>query len=86
MPKYYSLFQQTAQNNLQPSLSVKINKNLTFQNAEAYGYRWIKDTIFSPIAPTLFEEVKNLIERGYCLGQPSISNASKIYVGLYSPI
>lgn len=65
--------------------NIKIDLNLTPSNSSMKGYRWVKDTIFTPFAPTLFEETKNLVKKGYCLGQPSKPNASKICVGLYGP-
>jgi len=66
--------------------NVRIDQDLTPSNSSIKGYKWIKDTVFTPLAPSLFKEVNCLIEKGYCLGQPTIQNASKICVGLYCPI
>lgn len=66
--------------------NVEIDKNLTFQNAGEKGYQWVKDTIFSPSAPALAQEITNLVNQGYRLGQPSANSASKVFVGLYKKV
>lgn len=98
MPNYSFLSQQTTKkdpqilssNNSSLPLSletdkIEIDPTLTFSSAEAKGYQWVKDTIFSPQTPTIFQEITNLVASGYCLGRPKIATKSKVLVGLYKP-
>lgn len=62
---------------------IKIDPALTPQTAPQKGLSWVRDTIFSPQAPTISQDVIKLINEGYCLGRPNLTNASEILVGLY---
>lgn len=66
--------------------AIKINNNLNPVNAKEKGYQWVKDTIYTPSAPALFQEIVKLIKEGYCLGQSSLSGTSKVIAGLYKRI
>lgn len=65
---------------------IKVDLALTPQTASQKGLSWIKDTIFSPSAPALVQEIINLVNQGYRLGQPSTKGTSKVFVGLYKKI
>jgi len=62
---------------------IKVDPALTPQTASQKGLGWVKDTIFSPQAPIASRDVIKLINEGYCLGRPNLTNASKVLVGLY---
>lgn len=64
---------------------VEIDRDLDPRNAGEKGYQWVKDTICTPKAPVIFQAIIRLINEGYRLGQPNLTNASKILVGLYKP-
>lgn len=64
---------------------IKIDRDLDPRNAGEKGYQWVKDTICTPKAPVIFQAIIRLINEGYRLGQPNLTNASKILVGLYKP-
>jgi hypothetical protein len=65
---------------------IKVDLTLTPQTASQKGLSWVKDTIFSPSAPTLTQDLVNLVNQGYQLGKPSANNASKVLVGLYKKV
>lgn len=65
---------------------IKVDPALTPQTASQKGFSWVKDTIFSPSTPTLTQDLVNLINQGYQLGQSSVNNSSKVFVGLYKKI
>jgi len=65
---------------------IQIDQKLNPQTCSFKGYQWTKDTIFTSSAPAIYKEIQKLISQGYCLGQPSVVGASKIYVGLYRPV
>lgn len=98
MPNYSFLSQQTTKrdpqilssNNSSLSLRLEIDKieidpTLTFSSAEAKGYQWVKDTIFSSQTPTIFQGIISLVAGGYRLGRPKMATESKVLVGLYKP-
>ncbi len=85
MPEYSLTSRQTASNDLQFSSSIKVDSSLTFQNSEAKGYQWVKDTIFSSKTSAIFQDIINLVGSGYRLGRPKIITESKVLVGLYKP-
>lgn len=62
---------------------IKVDPALTLQTASQKGLSWVKDTIFSLQAPTVSQGVIKLMNKGYCLGRPNLTNASKVLVGLY---
>lgn len=64
---------------------IKVDPALTPQTASQKGLSWVRDTIFSFSAPALAQEITNLVNQGYRLGQPSVKCASKVFVGLYCP-
>ncbi len=73
----------TTDNNV--SENIQIDQSLTLFNCSEKGYQWVKDTIFSPQTPTIFQEITNLVTSGYRLGRPKIATKSKVLVGLYKP-
>lgn len=65
---------------------IKVDEKMTPQNASKLDFIWVKDTIFSPSAPALAQEIIKLVNQGYRLGQPSANSASKVFVGLYKKV
>ena len=64
---------------------LKVDRTLTPQSALEKGFVWKKDSIYSPVAPSLLQEIVDLVKKGYRLGQPNASSNSDIFVGLYKP-
>lgn len=70
---------------------ISIDLNLCPQNCEEVAMEWVADIYYVPgetfLTKSDEDEIKNLIEKGYRLGEPMHKNTLQNgFVGLYKPL
>ena len=64
-----------------------VRVEITPENARSYGYIWWQDGIYDPEAPDgVYDDLVELVEEGWILGQPAGRMGSDSAEGLYRPI